>query len=58
MRDEADQREVIVPAQPARPDPPVPRIGADPLTIGLVVFFVGVIVIVAAMLLLPMLGRS
>jgi hypothetical protein len=58
MRDEADQREEVVPDPPALPDPPEPRVGADPLTIALVVFFVGVIVIVAALLLLPMLGRS
>ena len=58
MRDEADQREEVVPDPPAAPDPPEHRVGADPLTIALVVFFVGVIVIVAALLLLPMLGGS
>jgi hypothetical protein len=58
MRDEADQRDEVVPDPPAAPDPPEPRLGADPLTIALVVFFVGVIVTVAALLLLPMLSRS
>jgi hypothetical protein len=58
MRDKPDQREEVVPDPPAAPDAPESRVGADPLTIALVVFFVGVIVIVAALLVLPMLGRS
>lgn len=58
MRDEADQREEVVPEPKAVPDPPDRGIGMDALTIALVMFFVGVIAIVAALLLLPMLGSS
>jgi hypothetical protein len=53
MEDEADQRERDVDEAVERA-----RGTGDPLTIALVVFFVALIVIVAALLALPMLGGS
>ena len=47
--------------QPREPEPPRdlgrPRSDTDPLTIALVVFFGGLIVIVAVLLVAPMLAR-
>jgi hypothetical protein len=47
--------------QPREPEPPRdlgrPRTDTDPLTIALIVFFVGLIVIVAILLIVPMLAR-
>ena len=53
MQDEAGQREPAVPEPEERT-----RITGDPLTIALVVFFVALIAIVAALLVLPMVGGS
>jgi hypothetical protein len=53
MQDEAGQREPAVPEPEGRSG-----MTGDPLTIALVVFFVALIAIVAALLVLPMVGGS